>query len=141
MKMLSEGVINVDVITKNGDVTSGTLRVKVIPRMKQKLFSFTQATLGGWSIQGDQTKQIELFKGLTHDDHKPIIFDRVLNAGNSVLLSAKMVIKNPEEVNAVIVNGKQYKKYFHRVTGHAGHHLMDATAKYYKVNLTGKVNN
>ena len=30
MKMLCEGDINVDVITKNGDVTSGTLRVKVI---------------------------------------------------------------------------------------------------------------
>ena len=29
MKMLCEGDINVDVITKNGDVTSGTLRVKV----------------------------------------------------------------------------------------------------------------
>ena len=41
MKMLCEGDINVDVITKNGDVTSGTLRVKVIPGMKQKLFSFT----------------------------------------------------------------------------------------------------
>ena len=27
------------------------------------------------------------------------------------------------------------------MTGHAGHHLMDATAKYYKVNLRGKVNN
>ena len=27
------------------------------------------------------------------------------------------------------------------MTGHAGHHLMDATAKYYKVDLTGKVNN
>ena len=26
------------------------------------------------------------------------------------------------------------------MTGHTGHHLMDATAKYYKVNLTGKVN-
>ena len=52
-----------------------------------------------------------------------------------------MVIKNPEEVNAVIVNGKQSKEYFHRVTGHAGHHLMDAAAKYYKVDLTGKVNN
>ena len=37
MKMLCEGDINVDVITKNGDVTSGTLRVKVIPGMKQKL--------------------------------------------------------------------------------------------------------
>ena len=30
MKMLCEGDINVDVITKNGDVTSSTLRVKII---------------------------------------------------------------------------------------------------------------
>ena len=52
-----------------------------------------------------------------------------------------MVIRNPEEVNAVIVNGKQSKEYFHSTTEHAGHHLMDATAKYYKVNLTGKDNN
>ena len=52
-----------------------------------------------------------------------------------------MVIKNPEEVNAAIVSGKQSKQDFHRVTGHAGHHLMDATANYYKVDLTGKVNN
>ena len=56
MKMLCEGDINVDVITKNGDVTSGTLRVKVIPGMKQKLFSFTQAMMGGWTMQGGQTK-------------------------------------------------------------------------------------
>ena len=141
MKMLCEGDINVDVIIKNGDVTSGTLRVKVIPGMKQKLFSFTQAMMGGWTMQRGQTKQGELFIALTHEDHKPIIFDRVLKAGNSVLLAAKMVIKNPEEVNAAIVNGKQSKEYFHRVTGHAGHHLMDATVKYYKVDLTGKVKN
>ena len=137
-KMLCEGDINVDVITKNGDVTSGTLRVKAIPGMKQKLFSFTQAMMGGWTMQGGQTKQGELSIALTHEDHKPIIFYRVLKAGNSVLLAAKMVIKNPEEVNAAIVNGKQSKEYFHKVTGHAGHH---ATAKYYKVDLTGKVNN
>ena len=107
MKMLCDGDINVDVITKHGDVTSGTLRVKVIPGMKQKLFSFTQALLGGWTMQGGETKQGELFTALTHEDHKPIIFDRVLKAGNSVLLAAKMLIKNPEEVNAAIVNGKQ----------------------------------
>ena len=140
MKMLCEGDINVDVITKNGDVTSGTLRVKVIAGMKQKRFSFTQAMMGGWTI-GGQTKHGELFIALTHEDHKPIIFDGVLKAGNSVLLATKMVIKNPEEVNAAIVNGKQSKEYFHRVTGHAGHHMMDATEKYYKVDLTGKVNN
>ena len=65
--------------------------------------------LGGWTMQGGQTKQGELFLALTHEDHKPIIFDRVLSAGNSVLLAAKMVIKNPEEVNSVIVNRKQSK--------------------------------
>ena len=140
MKMLLEGDVNVDGITKNGDVTSGTLRVKVIPGMKQKLFSFTQAMFGGWTMQGAQTKQGEFFIARTHEDHKPIIFDRVLKTGNSVLLAAKMVIKNPEEVNAAIVNRKQSKEYFRRVIGHAGHHLMDATAKYYKVDLTGKVN-
>ena len=95
MKMLFEGDINVDVITKNGDVTIGTLRVKVIPGMKQKRFSFTQAMLGGWTMQGGQTKQGVLFIALTHEDHKPIIFDRLLKAGNSVLLAAKMVIRNP----------------------------------------------
>ena len=113
MKMLCEGDINVNVITKNGDVTSGTLRVKVIPGMMQKLFSFTQAMLGGWSMQGGQTKQGELFIALPHEDHKPIIFYRVMKAGNSVLLAAKMVIRDPEEVNAAIVNGKQSKEYFH----------------------------
>ena len=133
MKMLCEGDVNVDVITKNGEVASGTL--------KQKLFSFTQAMLDGWTMQGGQTKQGELFIALTDEDHNPIIFDRVLKAGNSVLLAAKMVIRSTEEVNAAIVNGKQSKEYFHRVTGLARHHLMDATAKYYKVDLTGKVNN
>ena len=92
-------------------------------------------------MQDGQTKQGELFIALTHEDHKPIIFHRVLKAVNSVLLASKMEIRNPEEVSSAIVNGKQSKEYFHRVTGHAGHHLMDATAKYYKVDLTGKVNN
>ena len=109
--------------------------------MKTKIFSFTQAITDGWTMQGGQTKQGELFIAITHEDHKSIIFYRVLKAGNSVLLAAKMVIKNPEEANAAIVNGKQSKEYFHRVTGHSGHHLMDATTKYYKVDLTGQVNN
>ena len=88
MKMLCEGDINVDVINKNGDITSGTLRVKVIPGMKQRHFSFTQAMLDGWAMQGGRTKQGELSIALTHKDHKPIIFDRMLKAGNSVLFAA-----------------------------------------------------
>ena len=61
MKMLREGHTNVDVITKNGDITSGTLRVKVIPGIKQRLFSFKQAMMGGWAMQDGQTRQGELF--------------------------------------------------------------------------------
>ena len=57
MKMLCEGDVTVDVITQYGDVTSGTLKVKVIPGMKQRLFSFTQAMLGGWSMQGVKQHQ------------------------------------------------------------------------------------
>ena len=49
MKMLCEGDINVDIITENGDVTSGTLRVKVIPGLKQKLFSFHTSNFG-WLV-------------------------------------------------------------------------------------------
>ena len=67
-------------------------------------------------MQGGQTKQGELFIALTHEDHMPIIFDRVLKAGNSDLLAAKMVIKNPKEVNSAIDNGKQSNEYFHKVT-------------------------
>ena len=65
MKMLCEGDINVDVITKNDDFTSGTLRVKVIPGMKQRLFSFTQAMLGGWIMQGGM-QQMEHTFNLVH---------------------------------------------------------------------------
>ena len=87
MKMLCEGDINVDVITKNGDVTSGTLRVKVIPGMKPKHFSFTQAMLCGWTMQGGQTKQGELFIALTHEDHKPIMLKiPVLDSSRSPVL-------------------------------------------------------
>ena len=113
IKMLCEGDINVDVITKNGDITSDTLRMKVIPRIKQRSLSITQAMLGDWAMQGGQTRQVELFIALTHKDQMPIIFDRVLKAGNSVLLAAKMVIKNPDEVNLAIANETQSKEYFH----------------------------
>ena len=65
--------------------------------MKQKLSIFTQAMLGGWTMQGGQSRQGELVIALTHEDHKPIIFDRVLKTGNSVFLAAKMVIRSPED--------------------------------------------
>ena len=83
-------------------------------RNETEIFQLNTRDVG--PMQGGQTKQGELIIPLTHEDHKPIIFYRVLKAGNSVLLAAKMVIKNPDKVNSVIVNGKQSKEYFHKVT-------------------------
>ena len=84
-------------VAKNGKKERKCTYHRVHVGMKQRLFSFTQAMLCGWSMQGDQTKQVELFIALTHENHKPIIFDIVLKARNSVLLGAKMVIRNPEK--------------------------------------------
>ena len=47
MKMLCEGDINVDVITKNGDITSATLRVKVIQGMKK---GFSASNKQCWAV-------------------------------------------------------------------------------------------
>ena len=84
-------------------------------------------------MQGGQNKNKEsFFIALTHEDHKALSsLIEFLKAGNfSPLLAAKMVIKNPEEVNAAIVNGKTIKRILPQSgQGHAGHHLMDATAK------------
>ena len=65
--------------------------------MKQKLFSFTQAMLGGWTMQGGQTKQGEVFIALTHEDHKPIIFYRVLKAGKTEKIRQKNIPKKNED--------------------------------------------
>ena len=46
MKMLCEGDINVDVITKNGDVTSGTLRVKSHTRNQAEVFQLHTSNVG-----------------------------------------------------------------------------------------------
>ena len=112
------------------------------PRMDEaEVFHFTHAMLGGWTMQGGHTKQGELFIALTMKITNLSFWIDFLKARNSVLLAVKMVIRNPEELHAAIVNGNRSKEYFHRVTGHAGHHLIHTTAKYYKVDLTGKVNN
>ena len=125
MKMLCDGDINVDGITKKWQCNKWYIKSESYTRNEAEAFQLHTSNVG-WLVHGPNKTR----RAFSHEDHKPIIFDRVLEAGNSVLLVAKMVIKNPEEVNTAIMNGRQSKQYFHRVTGHAGHHLMDATAKY-----------
>ena len=59
------------------------------------------------------------------------------------MLAAKIKILprnlNQEGAHTATLEGKISKKMLHQVTGHAGHHLMADTAKYYQVNVTGVV--
>ena len=58
MKMLCKGDIIVDVITKKGDVTSGTLRVKVIPGINRSFSdSHKQCWVVGPCKVANQTKE------------------------------------------------------------------------------------
>ena len=57
-----------------------------------------------------------------------------------MLLAARIVAQAPEENgNAVEMKGPMSKARFHQICGHAGTHLMQATAKYYGVELSGTV--
>ena len=48
-------------------------------------------------MQGGQTKQGEVFIALTHEDHKPIIFYRVLKAGKTEKIRQKNIPKKNED--------------------------------------------
>ena len=71
------------------------------------------------------------------------MFDRVLRFDDAILLAGKIKILprnlNQEGAHSDTLEGRISKKMLHQVTGHAGHHLMAETAKYYKVNATGVV--
>ena len=56
MKMLCEGDINVDVITKNG-CNKWYTKSESHTSNEAEAFQLTQAMLGGWTMQGGQTKQ------------------------------------------------------------------------------------
>ena len=140
MNMLCEGNMDVRIINKKGDAVTGTLHVKVANGMKQKLFSFMQALLAGWKLQGEKKPNGDVEIVLTHPNFRPIYFDRMIKSGSSMLLAARNVAQAPEENgNAVEMKGPMSKARFHQICGHAGTHLMQATAKYYGVELSGTV--
>ena len=94
----------------------------------------------GWKLQGEKKANGEVEIVLTHGNFKPIYFDRMIKSGSSILLAARIVAQAPEERGHVVeMKGPMSKVKFHQITGHAGTHLMQATAKYYGVDLSGTV--
>ena len=66
-------------------------------------------------------------------------FDRMMSSGSSWLIGIK-VQRVVDQAYAVIELGKKISMWkFHQITGHTGEHLLRPTAKYMKIEITGKL--
>ena len=87
-----------------------------------------------WEMEG-RGLIIELFK-TTRASMK---FDRMIPSGSSWLMGVK-VQRVMDQVYSVIEPGKRISTLkFHQITRHTGEHLLRPTAKYMKLELTGKL--
>ena len=108
--------------------------------MFHEIFSFTTALMHDWKMYW--AKMVTLKSKLTHQHIDSILFDRVLRFDDAILLATTIMILpklNLEGPHTSTLERIISKKMFHQVTGHAGQQLMADTAKYYGVNVTGKV--
>ena len=87
---------------------------------------------GRWKERG---LIVELFKS-TRTSMK---IDRMIPSGSSWLMGVK-VQRVMDQVYSVIEPGKRISMLkFHQITRHTGEHLLRPTAKYMKIELTGKL--
>ena len=115
-----------------------TWDVKIVPQLNHDLFSFAKAMKEGWQMNGRWKEEgliIELFK-TPRPSRK---FDGMIPSGSSWLMVVK-VQRVIDQAPSVIEPGKKISMWkFHQITGHTGEHLLKPTAKYMKIELTGKL--
>ena len=112
--------------------------VKIVPQLNHGLFSFTKAMKGGWQMNGRWKEEgliIELFK----NTRASMKFDRMILSGSSWLMGVK-VQRVIDQAYSVIEPGRKICIWkFHQISGHTGEQLVKPTAKYMKIELTGKL--
>ena len=133
-----KGKLDVICKHKDGSMAKETWDMKIVPQLNHALFSFTKAMKEGWQVNGRWKEGgliIELFK-TTRASMK---FDRMIPSGSSWLMGVK-VQRVMGQAHYVIEPGKNiFMLKFHQITGHTGEHLLRPTAKYMKIELTGKL--
>ena len=132
-----KGKLDVICKHKDGSMSKETWDVKIVPQLNHDLFSFTKAMKEGWQMNGRWKEGgliIELFK-TTRASMK---FDRMIPSGSSWLMGVK-VQRVIDQAHAVIEPGKKIDFYVEIPPNHWGEHLLRPTAKYMKIELTGKL--
>ena len=133
-----KGKLHVICKHKDGSMAKETWDVKIVQQLNHDLFSFTKAMKEGWQMNGRWKEGgliIELFK-TTRASMK---FDGMIPSGASWLMVVK-VQRVIDQAHAVIEPGNKISMWkFHQITGHTCEHFLKPTAKYMKIELTGKL--
>ena len=133
-----KGKLDVIYKHKDGSMAKETWDVKIIPQLNHDLFSFTKAMKEGWKMNG-RWKEGDLIIQLFKTTRASMKFDRVIPSGSSWLMGFK-VQRVIDQAHSAIEPGKKSSMLkFHQITGHTGEHLLRPTAKYMKIELTGKL--
>ena len=133
-----KGKLDVICKHKDGSMAKETWDVKIVPQLNHDLFSFTKAMKEGWQMNG-RWKEGDLIIELFRTTRASMKFDRMIQSGSSSLMGfkAQRVI---DQAHSVIEPGKKISMWkFHQITGHTGEHILKPTAKYMKIELTGKL--
>ena len=133
-----KGILDVICQLKDGSMAKETWDVKIVPQLNHDLFSFTKAMKEGWQMNG-RCKEGGLIIELFETTRASMKFDRMIPSGTSWLMGVK-VQSMIDQAHTVIGPGKKISTWkFHEITGHTGENLLRPTAKYMKIELTGKL--
>ena len=133
-----KGKLDVICKHKDGSMARETWGVKIVPQLNHDLFSFTKAMKEGWQMDGrwkEGALIIELFK----PTRASMKFDRMIPSGSSWLMVIKVQRVMDHACSAIEPGKSITMSKFHPITGHTGEHLLRPTAKYMKIELTGKL--
>ena len=133
-----KGKLDVICKHKDGSMTKETWDLKIVPQLNHDLFSFTKAMKEGWQMNG-RWKEGGLIVELFKTTRASMKFDRMIPSGSSWLMGVK-VQRVIDQAHSVIEPGKKISMWkFHQITGHTGEYLLKPTAKYMKIDFTGKL--
>ena len=133
-----KGKLDVICKHKDGSMAKETWDVKIVPQLNHDLYSFTKAMKEGCQMNGRKKEGgliIELFK----TTRARMKLGRMIPSGSLWLMGVN-VQRVIDKAHTVIEPRKKISMWkFHQITGHTGEHLLRPTAKYIKIELTGKL--
>jgi Zinc knuckle len=138
----SRGDLDITIIQKDGTRLKCTLKdVKYVPMLGQNLFSRNKLIQKGWTTRTIHKERGTEFEYSLKD--KPLFrVDRKFKCGSSVLFGIKVQRRSHMENSETALLNKRNdidRRKWHELLGHCHAEMGERTAKYYDVQLSGKM--